>query len=131
MRHVLMIVANRDFQDLEFGNPYRAFQQHGCKVSVASGEGGECFGVFGLKIEHSLRFDEIDVKDYDALIFVGGGGAYEQYWGDPRYLALATEFLSAQATTSKILGAICITPTILAPSGIFKGKEVTARDDGN
>lgn len=130
MKHILIIVANRDFQDLEFGNPYHIFEQNECEISIASGEGGECFGVFGLKIADSLCFDEIDPKDYDALVFVGWGGAYEQYRWDTSYQALATEFLSSQTDTSKILGAICIAPTLLAESGIFAGKEVTARDDG-
>jgi putative intracellular protease/amidase len=36
MKHLLMIVANRDFQDLEFGNPYQIFQQQSYKIDIAS-----------------------------------------------------------------------------------------------
>jgi putative intracellular protease/amidase len=43
MKKLLMIVANRDFQDLEFGNPYQLFQNQGYEIDIASGLGGECF----------------------------------------------------------------------------------------
>lgn len=117
-----MVVANRDFQDLEFGNPYQLFQQQGYEIDIASGLGGEAFGVFGRKIATTLKFDEVDVNNYDALVFVGGGGAYAEYLNDEKYLELGKQ--------AKLLCAICIAPTLLAPSGRFEGKEVTGRDDG-
>jgi hypothetical protein len=43
MKKLLMVVANRDFQDLEFGNPYQIFQQQGYEIDIASGTGGSCF----------------------------------------------------------------------------------------
>lgn len=122
MKKILMIVANHDFQDLEFGNPYQLFQQQGYEIDIASWTGGECFWVFGRKIENSLKFDEVAPKDYDALVFIGGGGAYEEYLDDERYLELGRQ--------AKLLCAICIAPTLLAPTGRFIGKEVTGRDDG-
>jgi putative intracellular protease/amidase len=36
MKKILMIVANQDFQDLEFGNPYALFQQQGYEIDIAS-----------------------------------------------------------------------------------------------
>jgi protease I len=65
----------------------------------------------------------VDPKDYDALVFVGGGGAYQEYLESEKYLELGRQ--------AKLLGAICIAPTLLAPNGRLKGKEVTGRDDGN
>lgn len=93
MKRVLMIIAQRDFQDLEFGNPYRCFQQQGYHVDIASGSGGACRGAFGLYVKNSLSFEQVVLDSYDALVFVGGGGAYEEYWENPRYQALACDFL--------------------------------------
>jgi protease I len=62
------------------------------------------------------------VEDYDALVFVGGGGAYKEYLNNEQYLELGRQ--------AKLLCAICIAPTLLAPSGRLQGKEVTGRDDG-
>jgi protease I len=122
MKHLLMIIANQGFQDIEFSNPYHLFLEKGYTVDICSGKGGECFGVFNTHISDSLSFDEVQAEQYDALVFVGGGGAYNEYHNHPTYLALAKK--------AKILAAICIAPSLLAPSGIFKGKEVTGRDDG-
>lgn len=117
-----MIVANTDFQDLEFNNPYRAFQSQSYEITIASGNWWECYGVFGLKIENSLTFNDIEPKDYDAVVFIGGGWAYEQYLWDEKYQEIATQ--------ANLLCAICIAPSLLAPSWVFNWKKVTARDDG-
>jgi putative intracellular protease/amidase len=53
---------------------------------------------------------------------VGGGGAYDEYLNNERYVELGRQ--------SKLLCAICIAPTLLIPSERLKGKEVTGRDDG-
>ncbi|MDR0651573.1 MAG: DJ-1/PfpI family protein [Candidatus Peribacteria bacterium] len=79
--------------------------------------------MFGTHLPTSLSFDEVKAEHYDALVFVGGGGAYEEYVHDERYITLGRQ--------AKLLCAICIAPTLLAPSGRLKGKEVTGRDDGN
>ncbi|MDR3168467.1 MAG: DJ-1/PfpI family protein [Candidatus Peribacteria bacterium] len=41
---------------------------------------------------------------------------------DEKYIELGKQ--------AKLLCAICIAPTLLAPSGRFVGKELTGRDDG-
>ena len=123
MKHILMIIANKGFQDLEFWNPYHLFLDKWYHIDIASGKGGECFWVFWTHIEHSLSFEEVEVKKYDALVFVWGGGTYEEYNNDPQYLALAKQ-------AENILAAICIAPSILSKSWLFKGKEITGRDDG-
>ena len=56
------------------------------------------------------------------VVFVGGGGAYNQYYKNPDYLELAKK--------AKSIAAICIAPTLLSDSGLFVGKQVTGRDDG-
>jgi putative intracellular protease/amidase len=42
MKHLLMIVANKDFQDLEFSNPYQLFLEKKYAVDLCSGKGGAC-----------------------------------------------------------------------------------------
>ena len=122
MKKVLFIVANVGFQDEEFGIPYEILTAQGFQCDIASGKGGVCRGVFFKTIEKSLTFDEVQTSDYDLLVFVGGGGAYEEYYQHPEYLALACD--------AKAIAAICIAPTILSDIGIYVGKRVTGRDDG-
>jgi putative intracellular protease/amidase len=75
-----------------------------------------------MQLSDSLSFDEVDAEKYDAFVFVGGGGAYQEYYNNPDYLELAKR--------AKLLAAICIAPSLLASGGLLKGKEVTGRDDG-
>lgn len=56
------------------------------------------------------------------LIFVGGGGAYDQYYLDSDYLNLAK--------SAKAVAAICIAPSLLSDAGIYQKRQVTGRDDG-
>lgn len=123
MKNIAMIIANKGFQDEEFINPYELFLHKKYQVDIYSGQGWECFGVFGTYISDSLNFTEIDSKKYDAIIFIGWGWAYKEYNNNEDYLNLVNK-------TQHILAAICIAPSILSESWIFQGKEITWRDDG-
>ena len=73
-------------------------------------------------IDETKAFSEVNAEEYDMLVFVGGGGAYDQYYKNSDYLELAKK--------TKSIAAICIAPTLLSDSGLFVGKQVTGRDDG-
>ena len=73
-------------------------------------------------IDETKAFSELNAEEYDMLVFVGGGGAYDQYYKNFDYLELAKK--------AKSIAAICIAPTLLSDSGLFVGKQVTGRDDG-
>lgn len=122
MKRILFIVANLGFQDEEFSIPFDILTAQGHQCQIASWKGGRCRGVFFKTIEKSLMLDEVQTSDYDMTVFVGGGGAYEEYFQNPRYLQIARE--------AKAVAAICIAPTLLSDAGIFQGKQVTGRDDG-
>lgn len=121
-KKVLFIVANIGFQDYEFTIPYQAVKNAGYEVEIASWWGGKCRWAFMKTIEDSKKIAEVQGQKYDLLVFVGGGGAYEQYYLDSDYLALAK--------TWKAIAAICIAPTLLSDAGIYQGKQATGRDDG-
>ncbi|HKL44292.1 MAG TPA: DJ-1/PfpI family protein [Candidatus Absconditabacterales bacterium] len=117
MAKVLMVIANNGFQDYEFGIPFDMLNEAGVKVVIAAGKKGECVGVFGSKTIADKELDKVNGLEYDMVLFIGGGGAYSQYFHDKEYLRIAKE--------SKKIGAICITPMILSESGLFNGKNVT------
>jgi len=72
-----------------------------------------------------LVLAECKADDYDAIVFIGGPGASE-YFDNPQALALARE----SAAKGKVLGAICIAPTILAKAGILNGIKATVSPYG-
>jgi len=40
-------------------------------------------------IDETKAFSEVSAEDYDMVVFVGGGGAYDQYYKNSDYLELA------------------------------------------
>lgn len=122
MKKVLFIVANVGFQDHEFAVPYEAVKNAGYEIEITSGRGGKCRGVFMKSIEDSKKIIEVDPTRYDLLVFVGGGGAYDQYYLDSDYLHFAK--------SAKAVAAICIAPSLLSDAGIYQKRQVTGRDDG-
>ena len=102
--------------------PYQAVTEAGYGAEIASGRGGKCRWVFMKTIGDSKKIEEVVAQDYDLFVFVGWGGAYDQYYLNQKYLNLSK--------TAKAVAAICIAPSLLSDAGIYKGKQVTGRDDG-
>lgn len=122
MAKLLFIIANAGFQDEEFWIPYTVLSEQGHHCEIASWKGGKCRGAFWTTIKKSLTFEEVQASKYAMLIFVGWGGAYEEYFQNEQYLNLARE--------AKAIAAICIAPSLLSDSGLLKGKQATGWDDG-
>jgi protease I len=73
-----------------------------------------------LKVKPDVLISDERI-DYDAIVFVGGGGASE-YFHSPVAHALARNFYSH----GKVTSAICIAPAILANAGLLKEKKATS-----
>lgn len=120
MKQALFIIAFEGFQDQEFGIPYGALQEAGVHCSVASNSLGMAKGKFGKEVHVNLLLMDVNVTDYDAIVFIGGPGAYA-YQQDKQAHRIAQEAMEQ----NKILAAICIAPTILAYAGVLENKEAT------
>lgn len=128
MTHVLMVIAPEVFRDEEYAVPKDVLESRGASVTTASLRSGVCHGKLGMTAEATLPVADAEAADYDAVVFIGGGGA-EVFFGDPAAHALAR----AAAERGLVLGAICIAPSILARAGLLDGVHATAfpsqRDD--
>lgn len=120
-KKILMVVAPTNFRDEELQEPREIFQQDGGVVSIASKGVSEAEGMLGARVDVDLDLSEVSVSDYDAVVFVGGTGA-SVYFDSPEALRIAKEAYEQ----GKVVGAICIAPSILANSGILSGKKATA-----
>ncbi|MDR2191348.1 MAG: DJ-1/PfpI family protein, partial [Endomicrobium sp.] len=87
---------------------------------TASLKTGEIDGRFGYKAVSDILVSDVKEKDFDAVVYVGGGGA-KVYFENADALRLANDFYNAD----KITSAICIAPVILANAGILKEKKAT------
>jgi len=120
-KKVLMVVAPKNFRDEEYLEPRRALEEAGAKVTVASKGVDTATGMLGARVTVDKDVSQAKAGDYDAVIFVGGGGA-SAYFNDQEVLNLAKESLGA----GRITAAICIAPSILANAGLLRGKKATS-----
>ena len=120
VKKVVMIIAQDGFRDEELLQPKNFLEKQGIEVKVASTTLATAKGMLGARVKPDILVKDINVRDFDAIIFVGGMGA-SQYWYDP----LAHKLAQDAVNTGKILGAICIAPVTLAEAGILKDKRVT------
>jgi protease I len=119
-KKALMLIAKDQFQDDEFAKPKEVLEKNGVMVTVASTVLTEVTGTNGGKAKPDILLSDVNVDDYDAILFIGGAGAV-QYLNDPVALKLAQDAVDAD----KIVGAICIAPVILANAGVLKEKKAT------
>jgi protease I len=120
MKRVVMIIAQENFRDEELLQPKKILEEAGITVKVASRAKGEATGMLGARVLPDMTLQDINVRDFDAIIFVGGQGA-SIYWDDPFAHSIANDANSA----GKLVAAICIAPVTLAKAGLLKGKKAT------
>jgi len=119
-KKVLLIIASKDFQDQEYQETRRALEERGVEVSVASSVRGLVTGKFGTEVDAEISLDDVDVRNFDGVCFIGGPGA-EEYFENRKAHQICQEVVAQD----KVLGAICIAPVILAKAGVLEGKKAT------
>lgn len=120
MKKAVMIIAQDDFRDEELLVPKKILEEAGVSVSVASRKLSEARGVRGARVMPDITLGDIDLREFDAVIFVGGGGS-STYWDDPLAHKIAQDTNSA----NKPLAAICIAPVIFARAGLLNARKAT------
>jgi len=123
MKSILFIIAHKGFQDNEFSIPRDILKAKGHKITVASSDTSLALGAMGSKVIPDITIDEAlkRIVEFDAVIFVGGGGARE-YFDSSVAHQIARD-------TKNIIAAICIAPLILANAGVLNGKKATIWND--
>lgn len=122
MKKALFIIASQWYQDLEFWDPYKILLNAWIEIDIASDIKWKCYWAFWSSTESKLTIKEAKWTNYDVIVFIGWPWAYTTFQWDDNYLRLAKE--------AKIIAAICIAPTIVSDSWLFKWKNVTGWDSG-
>lgn len=120
MTNVLMIIPPERFRDEELFITKEELDNAGIRVSIASTTKGVILGSRGGKVKVELLLDDINTKEFEAVVFVGGGGS-KLLFNNIEALKIA----KGMYQDNKIVSAICLAPVILANSGILKGKKAT------
>ncbi len=124
MKNVVLIIAHNGFRDEEYVEPKKVFELAGVKVTTASTQLGSATGKLGLKTNVDITIDQLNVTNYDAVLFIGGPGCYDLYENKTCH-----KLAKDTVIQGKILGAICAAPGILAHAGVLTGKKATMFDD--
>jgi len=119
-KKVVMIVASEGFRDEEYLVPKKVLENRGVEVKTASNKLGIAQGADGAETKVDLLIQDINLSDFDAIIFVGGPGALNNLDNEISY-----NLIKKTIEEDKPLAAICISPVILAKAGILKNKKAT------
>ncbi len=120
-KKVLMVVAPVNFRDEECLEPKKTFESKGMNVTIASKGVKTAKGALGASLPVGIDLSEVDVSEYDAVVFVGGPGA-AVYFNNSAAMKIARD----AAAQGKVLAAICIAPSILANGGVLEGVNATS-----
>ncbi len=120
MAKVAFIIAKNGFRDEEFLVPYEILKEKGHQISVVSNTNSFAIGAGGTKLKVDLNIKELDPENFDLIVFVGGPGALENLDNEISY-----NICRKTIQLGKKLAAICISPVILAKSGVLKSKRAT------
>ena len=120
-KKVLLIVAQDKFKDSEYQDVREILDDYDFEIKIAAQEKGRAKGVDGLEIEIDMPISDVRVDDFEAFVFIGGEGS-SVYFDDD----IVIDLVKKANEGKKVLGAICIAPTIFANAGILKGLPATA-----
>ncbi len=120
-KKVLFVIAPKNFREEELFEPKEVLEKAGAETFIASRKAGTIMGIGGETAKASITLNNLKIKDYDAIVFVGGLGA-AAYFDDAKARQIAKQAVEEK----KVVAAICIAPSILANAGLLKGKKATA-----
>jgi len=117
---IVIIIAFKDFKDEEYFVPREIFDRAGAEVKVASNESGVAQGSEGGEVNVDIKINDLNVSEFDAIVFIGGPGAPKNLDNQDSYRIAKDAIVQ-----NKLLCAICISPAILAKAGVLNGKKAT------
>jgi len=117
---VLLVLAQSDFQDLEYTTVRDKLSEAGYQVLVGTKEHKVAAGVAGTSVAPDVLLKDARPEDYLAVVFIGGPGA-ESLFNLKEAHALAV----GAVEKGKVLGAICLAPVVLARAGVLRDRRAT------
>jgi len=119
-KKILMAVAFKDFRDEEYFIPKEILEKAGFSIDTTSTKKGIAIGSQGGEAIVHMGMDEINLENYEAVIFCGGSGMANEL-DNQIFHKLAKDFY----VNNKTVTAICVAPALLAKAGILEDKKAT------
>lgn len=121
MKKIAIIVA-QNFQDEEFVYPYYRVQEEGYHVDVATPEGDDMPGKYGVPARATTSLEDLKASEYDCMIIPGGFESPDRLRMRPE----VTKFVKEMHESGKLVAAICHGPWVCISAGIMNGKRATS-----
>lgn len=124
-KKVAILVTN-GFEESEFTEPMKALKESGATVDVISLNKGEVRSWskknWGNAYPVDKTIEEVDAKDYDALVLPGGVMNPDQLRMNEEVIGFVSGFFD----NGKPIAAICHAPWTLIETGELKGRQLTS-----
>lgn len=120
MAKVLMPLA-QGFEEIEALTVVDILRRAEIEIVIASLLPGPVTGAHNIIIIPDTTLDAVNADVFDMIVLTGGQPGTDNLNADPRIHALLNDF----AAKSKLIGAICAAPIVLAAAGLLHGKSVT------
>ncbi len=116
MVRVLLLIAQRNFNETEFLVTKKGLEEKEIQITVASITTDDAVGMEGMRIKPDKSLRRTNTNEYDAFVIIGGSGT-------PKLLDYpeVIEWVRRFDRQNKLIAAICLAPMILARAGILKG----------
>lgn len=126
MSPILLIIASEGFQQVEYAHTKKALEDASLIVKIASNTSKAAIAKDGSSAAVDVVLDKVNPTDYAGIFFIGGPGALENLDNETSFSIIR------RARDAQIpVGAICISPRILAHAGILAGKKATGWNGDN
>jgi protease I len=121
----VMVVAPQKLADGEYRYTREVLEKSGVAVKVAGVNLDICTGYGDIKVKPDITLDQVRVKDFEALVIIGGEGAIPSLW---EHMGLR-QLIKDAFNQNRVVAAICTGPVVLARAGILQGKTATVFAD--
>jgi len=111
---ILIFLSATNFSEEEYLIIKKVFLKAGKEIFITSDSYTVCTGNSGLKVRADIDFNNVNDKNFSAVVLVGGKGS-KDYWDNEHLHNIVNNFKHA----GKIVAAICSAPVILAKAGLL------------
>ncbi|MCX6784520.1 MAG: type 1 glutamine amidotransferase [Candidatus Komeilibacteria bacterium] len=117
----IVIILETDFRDEEAIYPFYRLQEDGFVVEIATDQKKQVLGKFGVPIQGTITFQELNSDNFDGVIIPGGNEGPDRLRMNQDVL----NFIRDMHKKNKLIAAICHGVWVLISAKIIKGKKST------
>jgi protease I len=117
----ILFIATDGFEDSELLDPLNTLRERGADVVLAALEHKEIEGSNGAKVTPDRAIEDVDSKDFDALVLPGGTKSPDKLRMEEQVVYTVKKFVDA----GKPVAAICHGPWLLVEADVIRGRTVT------